>query len=316
MTATPVPPSSKVTAVVVTYHPDPATLAAQVKRLAGQVERLLLLDNGSGNAAEIAAFASEHDWVEFIGADSNRGLGWAHNEGIRRGLADGADAILLLDQDSLPRPGMVAALARALVGQRQRGVQVAAVGARYLGSDIGHPSYFVQFRPLRFRHHFCTEKDAGEIIPADMLISSGALFPREALLELGLMDEDLFIDHVDTEWFLRAKDRGWRVFGVCDAVMDHGLGERTVMVWLGRWRYLPIHQPFRYYYIYRNSVLLYRRSYPSRRWKHTDMLRLAKMFVVFSLFAGNRRQNLRMMCRGLADGFKGRSGPIDADLPR
>jgi rhamnosyltransferase len=148
-----------------------------------------------------------------------------------------------------------------------------------------------------------------------MLISSGALFGRDALEALGLMDEALFIDHLDTEWFLRAEAAGWHSFGVCDAVMDHGLGERTVRVWLGRWRYLPVHQPFRYYYVYRNSVLLWRRSYPSRRWKHTDMLRLAKMFVVFSLFTGQRLRNLGMMVRGIRDGLKGRTGSLETHLP-
>ena len=145
-------------------------------------------------------------------------------------------------------------------------VGIAAVG--YDTPSYGHGEQDENGTPLLLRGlcDVATDYDVPYIVDTGgsirMLISSGALFPREALLELGLMDEGLFIDHIDTEWFLRAKDRGWRVFGVCDAVMDHGLGERTVMVWLGRWRYLPVHQPFRYYYIYRNSVLLYRRSYP------------------------------------------------------
>jgi rhamnosyltransferase len=143
-----------------------------------------------------------------------------------------------------------------------------------------------------------------------MLISSGTLFSREALETVGLMDADLFIDHLDTEWFLRAQAAHWKSFGVCTALMDHGLGERTARFWLGRWRYLPVHQPFRYYYIYRNSVLLWRRAYPSQRWKLTDMLRLTKMFFVFGLFVGNRIKNLQMMIRGLRDGFGGRAGPL------
>jgi rhamnosyltransferase len=80
--------------------------------------------------------------------------------------------------------------------------------------------------------------------------------------------------------------------------------------------HLPVHQPFRYYYVYRNSMLLWRRDYPSRRWKHTDMLRLAKMLLVFSLFTGQRLRNLGMMVRGIRDGLKGRTGPLETHLPR
>jgi len=46
------------------------------------------------------------------------------------------------------------------------------------------------------------------------------------------------------------------------------------------------------------------------------MLRLAKMFVVFSLFTGQRLRNLGMMVRGIRDGLKGRTGPLETHLPR
>ena len=303
-------------AVVITYQPNLEALGTVLERLVGQVDTVLIIDNGSDDAQAVAQLVEQHAFARFSGVPQNRGLGWAHNEGLRTALDHGADAVLLLDQDSLPRPGMVAALVHARDEQRRAGARVAAVGARYLGTDRGHPSYFVRFGRLRFRRCFCRTDQPGSTVRADMLISSGALFGRDALEALGLMDEALFIDHLDTEWFLRAGAAGWRSFGVCDAVMDHGLGERTVRVWLGRWRYLPVHQPFRYYYVYRNSVLLWRRDYPSRRWKHTDMLRLAKMFVVFSLFTGQRRRNLGMMVRGIRDGLKGRTGPLQTHLPR
>ena len=57
-------------------------------------------------------------------------------------------------------------------------------------------------------------------------------------------------------------------------------------------------------------MLLWRRGYPSPRWKFTDMLRLTKMFFVFGLFVGNRFKNFQMMIRGLRDGFRGRAGPL------
>ena len=303
-----------VTAAVTTYEPNLQTLEAQFSRLAGQVDTLLVIDNGSTNAADVAQLVSQFPFAQFTGSGENRGLGWAHNEGLRRALAEGADAVLLLDQDSLPSEGMVAVLHHALVQQRHLGVRTAAVGARYLGTDQGHPSYFVQFGRLHFRRCFCSKAHAGKLIRADMLISSGTLFSREALEAVGLMDEGLFIDHLDTEWFLRAGALGWQSFGVCDALMDHGLGDRTVRVWLGRWRHLPVHQPFRYYYVYRNSLLLWRRDYPSRRWKHTDILRLAKMFFVFAFFTGQRLKNLTMMLRGLRDGLAGKTGRLEQDL--
>ena len=308
------PPRGAVAAVVTTYQPDLQTLEAQFARLDGQVDALLVIDNGSAHSQQVAELVARYPSARFIGATENRGLGWAHNKGLRWALDEGAEAVLLLDQDSLPSAGMVDTLYDALTHQRQQGVQTAAVGARFLGTDQGHPSYFVQFGRLHFRRCFCSGTSAGRLIRADMLISSGTLFAREALEAVGLMDEGLFIDHLDTEWFLRAGARGWQSFGVCDALMDHGLGDRTVRVWLGRWRYLPVHKPFRYYYVYRNSLLLWRRDYPSPRWKHTDMLRLAKMFFVFAFFTGQRLSNMAMMFRGIRDGLSGKTGRLPQDL--
>ncbi len=122
------------------------------------------------------------------------------------------------------------------------------------------------------------------------------------------MDESLFIDHVDTEWCLRAQSSGFRIFGVCDAVMTHSLGERRRDVWFLRERTVPFHQPFRYYYMFRNAVLLYRRKYIPVRWKLADVVKCLKVVVFFSFAAPNRLGCLKMMALGLIDGLKGVSG--------
>ena len=298
-------------AVVTTFNPDLSVLREQLSRTVPQVEQLVVVDNGSSAANLIQSVVEEFEKTHWLSLGENRGLGYAHNLGIRKALEGGAEAVLILDQDTLPEVDMVSVLAEALVSSNTPDSHVAAVGARYVGVQNSHPSFFVQFRRFRFKKCFCAEGGIRQVIPADVLISSGALFSANALREIGTMDEGLFIDHVDTEWFLRAHHRGWRSYGVCDAVMRHSLGERTFRVWLGRWRYLPIHKPFRYYYIYRNSVLLYRRSYPTRRWKQTDVLRLLMMFVMFAVFAGDRVENLKMMCRGIVDGFRDREGRLD-----
>jgi rhamnosyltransferase len=143
------------------------------------------------------------------------------------------------------------------------------------------------------------------------------LIALSAIDDIGLMDEGLFIDHVDTEWFLRAKSKGYQAFGVCGAVMQHGLGEQTHQVSLltargrGRQRNVPQHKPFRYYYIFRNSILLYKRNYASGLWKWNDSQRLLMIAVMFGVFKAPRWKNLKMMYKGLIDGAKGVSGPAE-----
>ena len=302
---------STVAAVVVTYYPNFERLRTLLTNIEAQVGQIFIIDNGSGNSREIQAISASVKHTQVILCHKNLGLGHAHNLGIRESRIGGMSAVLLLDQDSIPESHMVEELLSELNKLNQTNREIAAVGARYVGTSTGHPSFFVQFRLFRFRKVFCYETKNMRAIPTDMLISSGTLIPISAIDTIGEMDETLFIDHTDTDWFLRAKSRGWDSYGICSACMEHRLGEENLRVWWGRWRYLPIHRPFRYYYIYRNSVLLYQRKYSDLHWKQADLVRLIMMALIFVMLSARRFEILRMISRGIVDGLRGRTGPME-----
>ena len=126
------------------------------------------------------------------------------------------------------------------------------------------------------------------------------------------MREELFIDHVDTDWFMRARQGGWASFGACSAAMEHRLGDRTLRFWLGRWREVALHTPQRHYYQFRNTVHLALRSRYPLRWKAAEANRRLGMFVLFGLLLPDRAAHLKMMLRGAWDGLRGRLGRFDA----
>lgn len=299
-----------VSAVLVTYNPDMAALSDTINAVAGQVANLYIVDNASSNYSS--------DWLSTLGGQAltklhflrqevNLGLGTAHNIGIKHAKEDGAKFVLLLDQDSQVGEDMVAQLRSAYQALNANGIRIAALGPRYRDPELGTLSRFVRVGLLRLVHHGC-ERDAG-VVDTDFLVSSGSLLPVAALDTVGLMDENLFIDHVDTEWCFRAKSRGLKIFGVCGAVMTHALGEKRMEVtWLFRRRLVPFHKPFRYYYMFRNSVLLYRRGYMPWAWKLADIVRNLKVAIFLGWMADDRVACLRMMFIGVVDGLKGLSG--------
>jgi rhamnosyltransferase len=93
--------------------------------------------------------------------------------------------------------------------------------------------------------------------------------------------------------------------------MDHELGDKTLRVWFGRWKEIPLHSPLRHYYSFRNSIYLYLRSRYPLRWKLADGYRLAGMLVIFTLLLPDRFAHLRMMLRGAWHGLIGRLGRHD-----
>jgi rhamnosyltransferase len=306
----------RVLAVVVTYNPDCGQLNVALNELLGQGCNIVVIDNGSNNLSGVqgACAAIDSDNLVLLPQYSNVGLGAAHNIGIAEAIAGAFDYLLIMDQDSLPLTAIVENLvfahkAKSLVSK------VSAVGVSYLNVDNGSESFFVRFGRLKFSRHYCRDKDADGCIEADFLISSGSLISLQALESIGQMDEGLFIDHVDTEWFLRAKHEGYVAYGVCNALMQHGLGENTHTVSLGgRQRNVPQHKSFRYYYIFRNSILLYKRRYASGLWKWNDIQRLVMISVMFGLFKAPRRANALMMLKGIWHGIVGKQGPLPVSL--
>jgi rhamnosyltransferase len=239
---------------------------------------------------------------------ANAGIGAAQNAGIREAVAQGWAFVLLLDHDSLPADDMVEHLLIARQSLLATGIRVAAVGPVTVDSRTGAQSAFVCFDGIRIGRRACLPGMTA--VEADFLIASGMLIAIDVLEDVGGMSEDLFIDHVDTEWCLRARSKGYAMFGVCDARLQHTLGDRVVRIWLGRWREVSVHSPARHYYVFRNTVLMLRRTPMPFAWKVAHVLRLAQFFVFFGVFCASRAERIRYMVRGIADGLRNRRGAI------
>jgi rhamnosyltransferase len=300
---------AKVCAIIVSYRPDLEVLESVIMAIHGQVHRVVLVDNGSPEETVscLRRLAADNR-VHLFPCRLNLGVATGHNLGIEWARKNDCSHVLLLDQDSIADRDMVSALLAAHIRLTSQGVKVSAVGPRYR-AGLGHSSFFVRFGFLKFKRSYCTSQSVGQCIEADFLITSGSLIALPTIDVIGGMDDGLFIDHVDTEWYLRAKYKRYRAFGICDAVMSHTLGTETLQVWFGRWRHVPRHNPLRHYYTFRNSMLLYKRDYAPRAWIVNDVVRLIFMFIFYTLRTAPRREHALMMIKGMVDGLKGRTGP-------
>lgn len=297
--------------IIVTYNPEKDTLLTSLIELLAQVETVIVVDNGSDVSTELILqnLSGSHRYnIKLIALEQNFGLGKAYNAGITLARSLKADFVLLMDQDSVPESNMLTELRSAFISLEAQGKSIAAVGPRYREHTTNRLSEFVVVRALGLTRLRC--EPSLPYVRADFIISSGSLISLQALDQIGDMDEDLFIDHIDTEWCFRAKAKGFDIYGVCNAIMLHSLGERRILVWWGRWRSISVHRPFRYYYMFRNSVLLWQRSYMPIAWKRADKLRMFYFFWFFLIVSPNRRITVRMMLKGIKDGFQKKSGRL------
>lgn len=296
-----------VAAIVVLYHPEPASLRFAVQALLAQAQWLICVDNSGCEVAllhDIAAMGPGR--VCCVDMGGNLGVGAAINRGIEMARNKGCSHVVLCDQDSIPQPGMIGEMLRVEVAGTAWGLDVSAVGPRCVSMDGGHHAHFLRCGSIGFKRVNC--KQADDWVVADFLISSGSLIRMSVIDAIGAMDEGFFIDMVDTDWFLRANHSGWVALGACRATMVHRLGEQTRVIYWPRQRTLAIHRPARYYYMFRNRLVLYRRRYAPLSWVVPDMLQLLQIALYFGVIHSARLQNLRMMLRGCIDGLRGVSG--------
>lgn len=301
--------------MVVTYQPDLEATTALLTALVPQVASVVVVDDGSADASLDAL----RDRARPLGAHvlpmgTNQGIAAAQNAGIDWARGAGAAFVLLSDQDSLPRPDMVerllAGFDRATAGSLAgEGLPVAAVGP--VTVDARNEGAALLFSAQRWGPRRATlPAEEGALVDAAFLIASGCLVHVDALAAVGPMNAAWFIDHIDLEWGLRARKAGYALYGVVGAGLDHALGDRTQRI-PGRQRDVHIHSPLRNYYMARNTVLLIRSGLMSAWWRWGYAAWITKYSVFYVLAVPPRLARARLLTRGLVDGLRGRTGPLN-----
>ena len=306
-------PPATVCAVIVTYFPDPGQLQELLASIAGQVEAVVIVDNtpSPGASGLEAMLAATHPLASHtIRFGNNRGIAAAQNAGIAWAIERGSGYVLLFDHDSVPGADMVEKLRDTAEHLLSSGVAMAAVGPRYINPASERLARIQQIGALRVHLSSCPDQPADSLVRCDVLISSGTLIPVRTIEVIGNLEESLFIDGVDYEWCLRARDRGYSSYVACGAFMRHHLGAGAVRYWFGRWRHAPIHSPARHYYMLRNALLLSRRNYVPLAWSMNQLIDTLALLAVALLFLPGRTTRVAVALRAVWHGLRGRAGPL------
>ncbi|WP_418606719.1 glycosyltransferase family 2 protein [Georgenia sp. SUBG003] len=292
---------------MVTHEPDLALTQPLLRELVRQCAGVVVVDNASSDSSTLSA-ACAATGAELLRLGTNTGIAHAQNVGIARAREQGADAVLLSDQDSLPAADMVEALLAGLRRAQGLGERVGAVGP--VSSDTRSATEQMVYVARRWGPRRARPDEARDgLVRAAFLIASGCLITAEALDAVGPMNDAWFIDHIDLEWGLRATRAGFSLYAVTDARLDHELGDRLTKL-PGRAQEVHVHSPVRTYFLARNTVLLVRSGLMSTWWRVGYVVWLSKYVAFNALLASPRRRRAALMARGLADGLRGRTGPL------
>lgn len=242
--------------VIVNYNAG-EVLAACLGSVLAQVREVIVVDNASdseGFDPVIARFAA-HPHLVVIRSPVNGGFAYGCNLGIR---AARQPAILLLNPDCIVASGAIGAMCAVLHGDERtgmaggyitctdgteqgggrravptpwrsfvRGFGLSRFACRFPGTARRFPRLFNDF----YLHR---QPKPTEPIPVEAISGACILMKREAVDDVGLLDEGYFLHCEDLDICMRFRKRGWGIVFVPHAPVLHHKGvcsrNRTLFV--------------------------------------------------------------------------------------
>jgi GT2 family glycosyltransferase len=295
----------RVTAVVVHWQSVDDTLGCVASLAAEPDVGVVVVENGR-RAPVAAALAAAAPRAVCVASAENLGYAGGANLGIRRALADGAEVVLLLNDDVRVRAGATAAALAALAPD----ARIAAVGAKVLSRD--DPSrLWLAFGRVTWGQDlvalvgadapdgpaFATERDV------DWIAGCAMWMRAEALAAVGPFDETFFAYHEEVEWCARARERGWRIVYAPSVVVTHtgrgsGGGPAAIRI--------------RKYFTARNAILFARRhGRPAERARHAFLVAAGLPLQLLWHLPRGRAGEALIKMRGVRDALLGRRPPLE-----
>jgi len=183
----------------------------------------IVVDNGSSDGSP-AKLGAEFPGVEIVALSENLRFAGGNNAGLERALKNGADAVMLLNNDTEADPGLLERLVLALEQDPKAGaaaplIYFAAPSQRiwYAGGRCVVPLAHASHRGLRAldQGQYRSVETTGYITGCCLLAT------REAWERVGPLDERYFIYAEDADWSLRARERGFTLLFVPTARLWH-----------------------------------------------------------------------------------------------
>lgn len=198
-------------------------------------KEVIVVDNGSqdGSGSEVK---KAFPFVRLIENKRNVGFAKAANQGILKAFGK---YVLLLNPDTQVKNGAIERLMTFMDTHSDAGV----AGAQLLNSDDSKQNSIANFPSLAtellnksflrwlFPKKFPgKERNYSEPVEVDSVIGACMMARKDALDQVGLLDEDYFLFLEETDWCYRMKKGGWKIYHVPQAEVYHFQGKSAEAV--------------------------------------------------------------------------------------
>jgi GT2 family glycosyltransferase len=263
--------------------------------------RIVCVDNGSTDGS-VEAVRDRHPEANLIENGRNLGFAGGCNVGIRWALAQGAEWVVLVNNDAVIAPDAIAGFAAAAEQRPEAGVLAGKLYRADRPDRIWYAGQrFLAWLGYSGRHRGEGRRDGPRyqrLSPTDRANGALMAISRAAIERVGMLDEELFAYVEDVDYSLRARDAGFDVLFVPAARAWHRVGASSAAA---------AHNS---YYGTRNMVVVCERHRPlpaPLSWLRRGVILMT--FAAYALRQPNRRAALAAVRAGYRDARAGRLGP-------
>ena len=290
----------KVAAILVCYE-KVLNIDEIANNLLHLVDLIFIVDNSPQKIIHICE--GEYEKLIIKNNFNQGGLAGAYNMGIKQALNQNNDIshILFLDDDTNLK-STESFLRDQKTYELFVNPKVAAVAPRQRDASTGILSTYIQLKKWHYVHK---RRDDTNYHYVSFIINSMSLWKIDALKEIGDYSTKLFLDHVDTDYCLRAMKKGYLLGINHNIEFLHTIGKRRIYKFLGIQLQATGHSSFRREMIVRNTIILikkYSSSYPS-----FFVLGVVRIFYeVFGIIIAENNKKIKLfsICKGFIMGVK------------
>jgi len=241
--------NQKVSIIILNWngYRDTAECLESLKKIKYSNHNIIVVDNGSTDGSP-EKIEREHPEVRLIRNKDNLGFAEGNNVGIRAALADNADHVLLLNNDTIVDENFLA----ELVGAAENHPQYSIFGPKIFYYADPTRIWFAggmlsgwTGRPYMLGKDQKDGENYSQTKEVDFITGCAMMVRRDVLENVGSLDADYFNNVEDVDFCLRASSKGYRSFYVPASVVYHKVSSA-----MG-----GIFTPFHIYYQTRNILL-------------------------------------------------------------
>ena len=207
-----------------------------IKKLAKKDFELetVVIDNASSQEFDLP---KEYSWVKLIRSTQNLGFSGGHNKLIKYALENGADYILILNNDTEVDKDLLNELLKTFSSEKGIGIVAPKIyfykgfefhKNRYKEEEKGKVFWYaggkMDWKNVIGYHRGVDEVDHGQyekVQSTDFASGACMMISKEVFEKVGLFDERYFLYYEDNDLCLRAKKNGFKIYYAPEAILWH-----------------------------------------------------------------------------------------------